>query len=286
MNLSMDSVLSEAKKTLKSCGIERPGLEVNILLEHCVGCSLEKILAASKKILDNDTKKKFFELLERRVLGEPLDYVCERSFFYSKEFAISKGVFIPRSDTEVLVRAVLVEINNEFFSKPVILDMCSGSGCVGLTLAAESECKMVYLADKSAVAVSCAVKNQKALGLERKTKMVQSDLFGSLPEIKFEYIVSNPPYVSKAEFELLDKSVKDFEPREALLSPEGGFSHIKKIAKDARSFLRPGGKVFFEVGASQGKKVCEILVSLGYDEVELLPDLNKIDRVVVAKWKN
>ena len=220
------------------------------------------------------------------MLGEPLDYVCERSFFYSKEFAISKGVFIPRSDTEVLVRAVLVEIDKEFFSKPVVLDMCSGSGCVGLTLAAESECKMVYLADKSAVAVSCAVKNQKALGLERKTKMVQSDLFDSLPEIKFEYIVSNPPYVSKAEFELLDKSVKDFEPSEALLSPEGGFSHIKKIAKDARSFLRPGGKVFFEVGASQGKKVCEILVSLGYDEVELLPDLNKIDRVVVAKWKN
>ena len=94
-----------------------------------------------------------------------------------------------------MVRAVLVEINKEFFSKPVILDMCSGSGCVGLTLAAESECKMVYLADKSAVAVSCAVKNQKALGLERKTKMVQSDLFDSLPEIKFEYIVSNPPYV-------------------------------------------------------------------------------------------
>ena len=286
MNVSIENELVKARSLLRENGAVNPGLEVNRLLEVSAGRSLERIFSSPEILANENVKKKFFTLLKRRVSGEPLDYVCGKSSFYSKEFCVDRGVFIPRSDTEVLVDAVLSEAEKYDLYDLIVLDMCCGTGCVGLSLAHFHNFKKIYLADKTPDSISCAKKNQNLHGLEKKTEIFESDLFSSVPSVAFKYIVSNPPYVSAKEFAHLDKSIKNYEPIEALLSSNEGLWHLAKIASEGRRFLPKDGGIFLEIGACQGLAAKKILFNLGYSEVELLPDLNKIDRVVKAKWKN
>ncbi len=287
MDVSINRVLRLGQQKLKRNGNDNYVTEANILFGYSANKTLENIFTHPEDRVSRRTRGKFMQLVERRVGGEPISYICERSCFYSNEYIIKKGVFIPRPETEVLVGVVISEVKKNRSGKLICLDMCTGSGCVGLTIAKEVavNIKKVFLVDNSLKALQCCRDNQKAMGLEKKTRLLRSNLFQSTPRIKFDYICANPPYIDRGEGKSLDVSIRQYEPKGALFSGLRGLSHIKKISSDSTNFLKKNGKIFLEVGYAQAEETKSLLEVLGYKNVESFRDLNKIDRVVVGTWK-
>lgn len=286
MDVSINRVLKLGQQKLKKNGNDDYVTEANILFGYSANKTLENIFSRLEDRVPRRTRERFLQLVERRVCGEPISYICERSCFYSNEYIIKKGVFVPRPETEILAEVVISEVKKNHSNNLICLDMCTGSGCVGLTIAKETAgTKKIFLVDKSIKALRCCRENQEAMGLGKKTKLIHSNLFQSVPRTKFDYIFANPPYIDRSEEGSLDVSIRDYEPKGALFSGARGFFHIKKISSDSRSFLKKNGKIFLEVGHTQAEETKSLLEVLGYKSVESFRDLNKIDRVVAGTWK-
>jgi release factor glutamine methyltransferase len=286
MDVSINRVLKLGQQKLKKNGNDDYVTEANILFGYSANKTLENIFSRLEDRVPRRTRERFLQLVERRVCGEPISYICERSCFYSNEYIIKKGVFVPRPETEILAEVVISEVKKNHSNNLICLDMCTGSGCVGLTIAKEAAgTKKIFLVDKSIKALRCCRENQEAMGLGKKTKLIHSNLFQSVPRTKFDYIFANPPYIDRSEEESLDVSIRDYEPKGALFSGARGLFHIKQISSDSRSFLKKNGKIFLEVGHTQAEETKSLLEVLGYKSVESFRDLNKIDRVVAGTWK-
>ena len=216
----------------------------------------------------------FSKGVERLRAGEPVQYVLSEAFFYGYPFYVDRNVLIPRLDTEILVSEVLREVKGGS-----VLDLCTGSGCIGITLKKECPAFDMTLADLSEGALSVATRNAGALGAE--VKIVHSDLFSEVSE-RFDVVVSNPPYICSGEIETLDRNVKDFEPRLALDGTEDGLFFYRAIAREAGAHLKEGGRIYFEIGCDQGETVAEILRDNGFREVKVIKDLAGLPRVVKA----
>ena len=286
MDVSINQVLKLGQQKLKKNGNDDYITEANILFGYSANKTLENIFSRLEDRVPRRTRERFMQLVERRVCGEPISYICERSCFYSNEYIIKKGVFVPRPETEILAEVVISEVKKNHSNNLICLDMCTGSGCVGLTIAKEAAgTKKIFLVDKSIKALRCCRENQEAMGLGKKTKLIHSNLFQSVPRTKFDYIFANPPYIDRSEEGSLDVSIRDYEPKGALFSGARGLFHIKQISSDSRSFLKKNGKIFLEVGHTQAEETKSLLEVLGYKSVESFRDLNKIDRVVAGTWK-
>ena len=286
MDVSINRVLKLGQQKLKKNGSDDYVTEANILFGYSANKTLENIFSRLEDRVPRRTRERFLQLVERRVCGEPISYICERSCFYSNEYIIKKGVFVPRPETEILAEVVISEVKKNHSNNLICLDMCTGSGCVGLAIAKETAgTKKIFLVDKSIKALRCCRENQEAMGLGKKTKLIHSNLFQSVPRTKFDYIFANPPYIDRSEEGSLDVSIRDYEPKGALFSGARGLFHIKKISSDSRSFLKKNGKIFLEVGHTQAEETKSLLEVLGYKSVESFRDLNKIDRVVAGTWK-
>lgn len=258
--------------------------EANELLESLLNRSPEEIFLSKEKSLSNKLQEAFFKRIGRRGLGEPLQYITKVAHFYSRKFTITKGALIPRQETEILVEKVLKLVDTK--KNMSCLDMCTGSGCIGITLGIENkQFKKIFLVDSSKRALQCCKKNVAIFGLEKITVPILSDLFSLVPKIKFDVICANPPYIKEDDFNSLDRTVREYEPKPALISKKNGFFHIEKIAIEARSFLKKDGFLVFEVGINQAQKVKNLLIKIGYSNLVIYNDLNKIERVVIAKWK-
>jgi len=287
MGVATNQVLKLGQDILKKGGIKSHLLEASMLLEHCSDMPLERMVAHPEYHVSKNIKDKFLLLVQRRLNGEPMSYVRQTSYFYSKSYFITRGVFIPRPDTELLVEIAVAEIKKNLSAGVVCLDMCTGGGCVGLTIVGEApNIKRIFLVDNSKKALDCCRKNQKNMGLKTKTKIISSNLFQNVPKIEFDYIVSNPPYVTEEEYRKLDLSIKKFEPKGALFSKSNGLTHIRKIALGGAKALKKGGMIFLEVGYRQAGDVKQLLEATGYENIKSYRDLNKIDRVISGTWKN
>jgi len=246
MDIAINRVLKLGQYKLKKGGVRSHILEANILLAHCSDTTLENMVAHPEDLVSKNAKNKFIKLIGRRVGGEPISYLCQESYFYSRRYLVNKGVFIPRPETELLVEIAISAIKKNPSTELICLDMCTGSGCIGLTVVDEvPNIKKNFLVDNSYRALRCCKKNQKIMRLEKKTKIIFSNLFQNIPKIKFDYIFSNPPYVTKQEYEMLGVSTKKYEPKSALFSKFNGLAHIKKIALCSTRFLREKGMIFF-----------------------------------------
>jgi len=284
MGLTTREALKFGALALKKANIVNYKNEAREILENLLKKTPEELFLIKEKNISETNNVAFIKRIKKRTSGVPLQYITKVGHFYSRAFYVSKGVLIPRQETEILVETVLKTF--EARNNVSCLDMCSGSGCIGISLALENKnFKRVVLADTSKKALLCSVKNIKAFSVKRRCNAVLSKFFSNIPNTRFDVICSNPPYVSEKEYPLIEKQVKDYEPKLALVSKDNGLLHIKKIAHGATGFLKQGGLLFFEVGQNQSEKVKEILLDIGYCDLLTYNDLNQIKRIVVGKWK-
>ena len=267
-------VIKEALLKLLEVGTRRDG---EILLSNIMGMDFLELTLNRECKLNKVQEEKLFSYYERKKPGEPVYYITGSCEFMSLEFMVNKNVLIPRSDTETLVEYVTDRIGN---SKKTVLDIGTGSGCIGISIKKYCPNAEVTCLDISEDALKVAEVNAKANGVN--IKRLNMDILCNIPDNKFDFIVSNPPYIRPEVIQKLDKNVKDFEPYTALCGGEDGLLFYRRIISVIRDLLNEGGELAFEIGYDQGEEVLA-LVSQKFNECGIIKDLCKNDRVVWGK---
>ena len=264
---------------------QRASLLARDLLAHVTGKTREQVIAQREMYAQDDVCTDMEQAVARVMAGEPLAYVLGQWDFYGMTLYVDRNVLIPRDDTCAVTG---LAINQGLFldKAPRILDLCTGSGCIGLAIAHRVKDAKVTLADISKEALAVAKKNITAQKMSGRVTCIQADaLKAPMPFIgKFDMIVSNPPYITTDEMAELDTSVKDHEPHLALHGGTDGLDFYRSIADHYRAALKPGGYLCFEFGMGQGDAVCRILEENGYTILERTRDYNDIERAVLARY--
>lgn len=278
MTVTIAEIYRSTKDRLSAGGISEPDTEAGLLLEIYLNVSKSDLLLNG----DREPDVKAFEDLEKavseRLTRRPLWYIVGKAPFMGLEFNVDERVLIPRADTEILVEEALRVLNDG----SRILDMCTGSGCILLSLLKYSnDCKGMGV-DLSEGALEVAKSNAALiLGEEADVRFIQSDLFENV-EGQFEMIVSNPPYIASDVCDTLMREVKDFEPRMALDGDKSGLVFYEKIIPEAKKKLTIGGNLLLEIGYDQGDAVRNLLEKEGFIEIQIIKDYAHLDRVASA----
>ena len=280
-----DLYLEVRKELLTIEDSQTASLMARNLLCKYTGKTQEQILADRETYASDAVCKAMADALLRIRAGEPLAYILQEWDFYGMQLLVTPGVLIPRDDT-CAVTALAIKKALFLDQSPRILDLCTGSGCIGLAIAHRVKDAKVTLADISQEAIAVARKNAVSQKLSARVSCVQVDALKAPPAFlgKFDLIVSNPPYITREEMQELPDSVKNYEPHLALFGGEDGLDFYRSIASHYREALRPGGYLCFEFGAGQGDAVCEILESNGYTVQERTRDYNDRERAVTARY--
>lgn len=261
------------------------GHMARILLSHISGKTQEAILADRDLYASEEICQQMQQDVKRLISGEPLPYVMGEWEFYGLPMVVTPDVLIPRDDTCAVTE---LAIKKALFleESPRILDLCCGSGCIGLAIASRVKDAKVTLADMSMKALAVAKKNCSLNKLTGRVRCVQANALEQPPAFlgKFDLIVSNPPYITGSEMEQLPHSVIDFEPRMALFGGDDGLDFYHAIASQYAEALKPGGYLCFEFGMGQGDDVCAILEENGYTILERTRDYNDRERAVLAQY--
>ncbi len=278
MNIS--EWLAHAASQLTASGCPDPQIDARWMAEDTLGMSRTELKFESDRAVPPDVLPRLEDMLARRCAGEPVQYILGSADFMGLKFEVSPGVLIPRQDTETLVEAALIALQGAG-ERPDVLDLCTGSGCIGLSLASLVPHARVTLSDASREALEIAKKNMHALGV--KADLRHGDLFAAVGRARFDLIASNPPYIPRGELAELQKEVQ-YEPRLALDGGPDGLDFYRRIAEEAGAHLNPGGSIYLEVGIGQAPAVLELLKAhLPCLEAGTIRDLNGIERVVFAK---
>ncbi len=254
------------------------------LLAKAMGKSREEVLTNLEAYVTDDVCNALASDVRKIQAGMPFAYVLGEWEFYGLPLYINEHVLIPRDDT-CAVAELAIKQSIFLDSSPRILDLCTGSGCIGLAVASRCPDARVTLADISKEALAVARRNITRNHLGSRVSCVQVDALSQPPAFlgQFDLIVSNPPYITRQEMGELDHSVKDFEPHLALYGGEDGLDFYRTIAKEYRGALKPGGLLCFEFGMGQGDDVCAILEANGYTILERTRDYNDRERAVLAR---
>lgn len=232
-----------------------------------------------------DLQNELNSILPQLLTGRPFQYVLGKAWFYGLTLSVNESVLIPRPETEELVDRIVQSLKVEDRQNPTIIDIGTGSGCIALALKKALPQAKVYALDVSGKALSVARQNAKALNLE--INFVQADILEwelvTDPELRFDVVVSNPPYITPGEKEKMELHVLDFEPDLALFVPEESpLLFYQYIADFARHHLWPGGKLYFEINKVYGLEIKELLKKMGYKEVKIVQDMQGADRMIEA----
>lgn len=269
-------------RTLQAAGIEEAALDARLLLEAVCGTDRNDLLVHGEQPVAPEAEEKYLNWIRQRAEHIPLQQLTGEQGFMGLTFNVNEHVLIPRQDTEILVEEVLKELHDGMR----VLDMCTGSGCILLSLLHYSnDCEGLGV-DLSAEALEVAGRNVLKVLTPEKAEhahFLQSDLFEKV-EGKFEIIVSNPPYIVSAEVEKLMPEVRDHEPRMALDGTEDGLYFYRRIIEEAGKYLVSSGMLFFEIGYDQGQAVSELMRTEGYCEVQVVQDYAGLDRVVFGTY--
>ncbi len=278
-------IINWATEKLRGEQIISPRLNAETLLSLTTGLSRINLYVNFEKPLSTKEINDFKSLLQRRLHHEPLQYITGFRGFRYLELEVNPQVMIPRPETELLVERGLEKMSLGR-REAVVLDLGTGSGCIALSIAYENPSAQVHASDISTQALEVARKNAVRLGLQDRVRFYHSDLFESLPEElkgRIDFILSNPPYVSEEEFQLLPPEVKNHEPRIALLAKENGISFHLKILQNAKFWLSPRGWLFMEAGAHQLERITFQAIREGYVNVETLFDYAGLPRFLEAQ---
>ena len=254
------------------------------LLCYVSGKTQEQIVADREMYASQQVCDAMESAVARILQGEPLAYILGEWTFYGMNLYIDRNVLIPR-DVTCAVTQLAIKRGLFLEQDPRILDLCTGSGCIGLAVAQRVKDARVTLADVSKDALNIAKKNVTRHQLSGRVSCVQADALAPAPGFlgKFDLIVSNPPYIPTVEMAELDGSVKDYEPHLALDGGKDGLDFYRSIVKNYSSVLKPGGYMCFEFGMGQGDDVCQILTDHGYTILERVEDFNNRERAVLAQ---
>lgn len=275
------SLLQWARDWLAKKGVENPRLDAELLLAHALGCDRLRLYIDVDKPLSAEELARFKPLIQRRGGREPVAYILGAREFYGRPFDVAPGVFIPRPETELLVRLVLDHLPEDAEAR--VADLCSGSGAVGISVAAERPGTRVDLVELSPEAAVLAARNAERHAAGR-VRVFTGDLFAALPEqIRYDVIAANPPYVPTPDGRKLASDVVDHEPHLALFGGEDGLLVIRRIASGVRDWLAPGGLFVTEIDPSQGEAVARLLRDAGLVQVRVERDLAGLERHVVGK---
>lgn len=269
------------KSRLEEADVAEAALDARILLEHVCGTSRNDFLVHGDREVAEAQIDQYIECISRRQSREPLQHIIGVQDFMGLEFAVNEHVLIPRQDTEILVE----EVMKDEFDGSRILDMCTGSGCILISLLHYSNwCKGVGV-DISSAALAVAKENaNKLLPEEKRPVFVESNLFEAV-EGTFDIIVSNPPYIRTKVIENLMPEVKDYEPMQALDGYEDGLYFYRRIVEEAGEYLNKDGRLYFEIGHDQGAEVSDLMKNAGYEQVRVIKDYAGLDRVVCGVLK-
>ena len=235
-------------------------------------CDRGGLILKMKSEIDEDIEKKYREYIKKAADGMPVAYILGKREFYSLDFIVTPDVLIPRPDTEILVDEII-----PFAKDKRILDICAGSGCIGISISKNAPCDLTMI-DISEKALAVAKENCRINGVE--AKFIRADILNDEIKGEFDIIVSNPPYIESNVVLGLDRNVRDFEPKIALDGGIDGLTFYPVICQKAKRMLTEGGMIAFEIGYNQGKAVSEIMKNSGFKDVMIIKDFAKNDRVV------
>lgn len=267
------------KKQLEDAGIEEAALDARLLLEYICHTDRNALLVHGDSVRSNLEEQFYRMVIEKRAQRIPLQHITGQQEFMGLTFKVNEHVLIPRQDTEILVEEAMRYLSDGMR----ILDICTGSGCILLSLLKYSnECEGLGV-DISDDALAVARENAQNLGLE--TEFRHSDLLEKV-EGKFDMIVSNPPYIETTVIDTLMPEVREHEPMLALDGREDGLYFYRRIVEQCTSYMTRGARLFFEIGYDQGEAVKDMMIHKGFCEVEIIKDYAGLDRVVTGCWNN
>ncbi len=271
-------------KKLEEAGIEEASLDARLLLEYVCDTDRNTLLVHPDMEVSDEKAKSYVNYISERAERVPLQHITGSQCFMGLDFYVNQDVLIPRQDTEVLVEEVMPHVHDGMS----ILDVCTGSGCILVSLLQYSnDCVGVGI-DLSEKALAVAKKNAERILSEKnlRVEFLQGDLFEALGERqeKYDIIVSNPPYIPTAVIDELEPEVKLHDPMMALDGKEDGLFFYRKIVAEAGKYLTRGGKLFFEIGYDQGEAVSNLLKDAGYTDIEIKQDYTGLDRVVFGTF--
>ena len=274
-------LLREGKKVLEKNNIEEASIISRILLEYVLKIDRNKLVINKDEEIENNKENEYIGYIKEVAAGKPVQYITNKQDFMGLSFFVDENVLSPQPDTEILVEEA-IKYANQIKENVEILDMCTGSGCIGVALAKHVKNAKVTLVDISTKALEVAKKNAKENEVKEKVNFIQSDMFENIKS-KFDVIVSNPPYIKTKVINELDLQVQN-EPHLALDGGENGLKFYEILINEAPKYLKENGKIFLEIGYDQKKEVEELARnSKLYKEIETVKDLANNDRVIELK---
>ena len=283
MAKTYNEIYIETRKTLKAAGIEAYALEARLLVAHAAGKTVAQFMRDYSLYAAPSFAADVRDMTKRRIAGEPVAYITGSWEFYGVPLDITRDVLIPRSDTELIPEAAITLFAGRN-PKPRILDLCTGSGCIGIALAAKLPGARVVLADNDHKALSVCRRNVQKNNLEMRVFCVDADAAKKPPMLmgKFDLLVCNAPYVPTAEIPELDVSVRDYEPVHALDGGEDGLDVIRPVISLWKSVLKDSGAIMLEIGEGQAPAVETLLTEAGFTGVGALLDAGGTERVILG----
>ena len=270
---------NSTKKKLEKAGIEDYVFESREIIKHITGLNSTQILANYNRALSKYQENNLIAIVHQREVRYPLQYIFGEWDFYGRSYYVGPGVLVPRADTETVIDTALEFLKQR--ENPQVLDLCCGSGCIGITIAKEIPTAKVTMVEKYEEALRYAEKNivrNEAFN----AVALQGDVFHKTAcDKEYDLIVSNPPYISQDEMKITSPETK-FEPETALLAQDDGLEFYKTITENYKNALKSGGMLCFEIGFSQAESVKEILEKAGFKDVAVKQDLNSNNRVVAG----
>ena len=280
MAITYNDLYLDIRRQLRASGIEASTLEARELVCFGTGKTKEELSRDGRLYASPELEKAVRNLVERHLAGEPVAYLIGEWEFYGLPLDISRDVLIPRPDTEVLAREAIDYLQTQGECR--VLDLCAGSGCIGLAVASQTPGARVVLGEYSDAALKICRQNIRRNGLSGRVVPIQVNALEK-PERtlgEFQCIISNPPYIPRADIDGLDTSVREYEPHLALDGGEDGLDFYRAIAEKWKDALVPGGRLYFEVGIGQADEVLRIMRRQGFGDIQIVKDLNEIPRVV------
>ncbi len=296
MSLIIKELLQIGESALSKAGCMDPQIDAKLIMMFLLSMDKQQLFIKSPALLDEKTCEAYFKLIDIRAGGKPVQYITGEQEFMGISFKVNENVLIPRQDTETLVEEVIRVVQDKAAQKKEsrgseqILDLCCGSGAIGVSLCKYLKDVKVTAADISDKALSVAKANAKSADVSKRMKFVESDLFGSFRKgiggAKFHIVVSNPPYVKRDVIPTLQREIFEHEPMIALDGGEDGLKFYRRILAEVSDYLRPEGMLFLEFGHDQGASVCMLARDMErFENIEVVKDLAGHDRIMKCSLK-
>ena len=274
--MTLRETLVQGIQRLEQHGVSSPRLNAEVMLAHCLSVEKTYLYTHDDRELRDEESQSFEDALYDRISGVPVQYIVGRQEFYGRYFTVNPAVLIPRPETEFIVESVL-EVKSS--ANPTIIDVGTGSGCIAVTLALELPEATVFATDVSLEALHVA--RQNASQLAARVDFAGADLLDGIGG-RFDFIVSNPPYVSYAETSRLQREVREHEPHVALFAPDDGLAMFRRLVPSAEKLLKPGGYLIMEIGIGLEERILALFGDR-WEFSRSRPDLQGIPRTIVAR---